>query len=131
MEADLISIYEGEGGGFISQESKEILTQMEERRNQLLLAKEETWRLKSRALWLASGDEITKFFHAYARGRKAENTIWSLRDEEGVIHHIFEDKARCGVNHFQNLFKAPAQASIAEVIRVAQLFPRFVEEEGN
>jgi len=131
VEADLISIYEGEGGGFISQESKEVLVQMEERRNQLLLAKEETWRLKSRAIWLASGDENTKFFHAYAKGRKAVNTIWSLRDEEGVTHHTFEDKARCGVNHFQNLFKAPAQASIAEVIRVAQLFPRFVEEDGN
>ena len=36
-----------------------------------------------------------------------------------------------GVIHFKNLFKAPNQASIAEVIRVAQLFPRFVEEEDN
>jgi len=131
VEAELLRIYEGEGGGLISQESKEHMTQLEERRNQLLLAKEETWRLKSRAIWLASGDENSKFFHAYARGRKAENTIWSLRDEEGVTHHTFEDKARCGVNHFQNLFKAPEQASIAEVIRVAQLFPRFVDDEGN
>ena len=48
-----------------------------------------------------------------------------------MTHLTFEDKARCGVNHFQNLFRAPEQASIAEVIRVAQLFPRFVDDGGN
>ena len=64
------------------------------------------------------GDDNTKNFHAYAIGRKVANTIWSLEDEEGT-HVSFEDKARCGVNHFQHLFKAPPQASIEEVIRMA------------
>ena len=59
------------------------------------------------------------------------NTIWSLLDEQGEAHSSFEGKAKIGVEHFKNLFKAPNQASIAEVIRVAQLFPRFVEEEYN
>ena len=35
------------------------------------------------------------------------------------------------MNHFESLFRAPAQASIAEVIRLAQMFPRFAEEEDN
>ena len=35
------------------------------------------------------------------------------------------------VEHFKNLFKAPVHASIADVIRLAQIFPRFVEEEDN
>ena len=60
-----------------------------------------------------------------------ENTIWSLQDEEGITHVSFEDKARCRVNHFQNLFKAPLQASIVEVIRMAQMFPCFVDDAGN
>lgn len=119
------------GGGLTSQESKEAMAYLEGRHDTLLLDKEETWRLKSRAIWLACGDENAKFFHAYARGRKAVNTIWSLRDEVGDTHYSFEYKARCGVTHFQNLFRAPEQASIVEVITVAQLFPRFVEEEGN
>ena len=55
---------------------------------------------------MESGDDNTKKFHAYARGRKVANTIWSLQDEEGSTHVSFEDKARCGVNHFQQLFKA-------------------------
>ena len=96
-----------------------------------MLEREESWRLKSRAIWLECGDENTKFFHAFARGRKAANTIWCLKDEEGLEHFDFEGKARCGVNHFESLFRAPAQASIAEVIRVAQMFPRFAEEEDN
>ena len=131
VEVDLLEIYEGEGGGFTSQESKEALTRLEGRRNTLLLEREEAWRLKSRAIWLECGDDNTKFFHAYARGRKVANTIWSLQDEEGSTHVSFEDKTRCGVNHFQQLFKAPQQATIKEVIRVAQMFPRFVDEAGN
>ena len=104
---------------------------LEGRRNTLLLEKEEAWRLKSWAIWLECGDENTKFFHAYARGRRAENTIWCLRDGAGLEHFDFDGKARCGVNHFENLFRAPALASITEVIRVAQMFPRFAEEEEN
>ena len=131
VEADLLAIYEGEGGGFSSQDSKEVLTRSEGRRNTLLLEREEAWRLKSRAIWLDCGDDNTKFFHAYARGRKVANTIWSLQDEEGSTHVTFEENARCGVNHFKQLFKAPLQATIEEVIRLAQMFPRFVDEGGN
>ena len=107
IEAELLLIYDGEGGGFLSHETKEDLSKLEVRRTTLLMEKEEAWRLKSRAIWLESGDDNTKFFHAYARGRKVANTIWSLQDEEGISHVSFEDKARCGVNHFQHLFKAP------------------------
>ena len=91
----------------------------------------ETWRPKSKDTWLECGDDNTKKFHAYARGRKVENTIWSLQDEEGTSHVSFEEKARCGVNHFQHLFKAPLQATIEEVVILAQMFPHFVDEAGN
>ena len=131
IEAELLHIYEGVGGGLLSLESKEAMVLLEGRRNSLLLDKEEAWRLKSRAIWLECGDENTKFFHAYARGRRVANTIWSLQDEEGNTHVTFEDKATCGVNHFQRLFKAPPHATIEEVIRLAQMFPRFVDEKDN
>ena len=52
-------------------------------------------------------------------------------DEHDATQSSFNEKARIGVAHFKNLFKAPPWASIVEVIRVAQLFPRFVEEEDN
>ena len=97
----------------------------------MLLEKEEMWRLKSRAIWLECGDEITKFFHAYARGRKAVNTVWSLKDDQGSTHDIFEGVASMGVEHFKKLYKAPVQASLVEVICIALVFPRFSDEEDN
>ena len=48
-------------------------------------------------------------------------------DEHGATQTSFDEKARIGVAHFKNFFKAPSQDSIFEVIRVAQLFPRFFE----
>lgn len=34
-----------------------------------------------------------------------------------------------GMRHFQSLFSNPGGISLAEIIRTAQAFPRFVEEE--
>lgn len=34
-------------------------------------------------------------------------------------------------DHFKNMFKEPHEVTIAQVIRVYQLFPRYVEEEEN
>ena len=48
-----------------------------------------------------------------------------------MIHDNFDGMASSGVEHFKNIFKAPVRASIAEVNRIAQLFPSFVEEEDN
>jgi hypothetical protein len=80
---------------------------------------------------LEAGDENSKFFHAYAKGRKAANSSWSLDNSLGEPQTTFEGMARVGMEHFQGRFGANNQANIAEVIRVAQLFPRFVEEEDN
>ena len=97
----------------------------------MLLEKEETHRLKSRATWLEAGDDNTKFFHDYAKGRKVANTIWSLDNSQGESQITFGGMSRTGVDHFHSLFRENNQATIAEVVIVAQLFPRFVEEDDN
>lgn len=102
---------------------------MQKRQNQILLDKEEERRLKSKAIWLKSGDENTSFFHNYAKGRKSVNTIWSLKDQEGWEVSSFSDLSGLGQRHFQRIFSDPGEATIAEVMRTAQCFPRFVEEE--
>ena len=61
---EIVDIMDMEGGGMLNQETKDTLVGLQGRRNTILLEKEETWRLKSRALWLACGDENTKKFHA-------------------------------------------------------------------
>lgn len=104
---------------------------MEKRRQDLLAQREEEWRLKSRVIWLKSGDENTKFFQAYAKGQKAANTIWEMKDRQGEMVSSFKGLASLGVDHFQSLFKAPAETSLVEIIQLAQTFPRFAEEEEN
>jgi hypothetical protein len=87
--------------------------------------------LKSRAIWLKSGDENTKFFQAYAKGRKCSNTIWHLKDQDGNQENTFEGMSRIGKKYFQELFRAENQATIEEVVRMAQYFPRFANDEDN
>ena len=83
------------------------------------------------AIWLKSGDENSKFFHQFSNGRKAINTIWSLKDQQGNQHHNFHQLAQMGIDHFRDLYKAPANTNLAEIIRVARLFPRFVDQEAE
>ena len=74
-------------------------------------------------LWLSCGDENTKFFQAFARGRKIVNTIWDLRDWVGEEVSSFEGLAKLGTEHFCELFKAQEGSSIAEIVQVDRLFP--------
>eukprot|EP00253_Pinus_taeda_P028916 PITA_28916 len=62
-------------------------------------------------------------------GRKSANTIWSLKDEEGRVVKSFSDLSGLGQRHFQRIFSDPGEATIAEVMRTAQCFPRFIEED--
>ena len=106
LEREISTIMDLEGGGYLDQVSKDSLVRLQGRRNSILLDKEETWRLKSRAIWFKCGDENTKKNHSYARGRKAMNTIWSLEDSLGRRFETFEDMVDIGVEHFHHLFQA-------------------------
>eukprot|EP00253_Pinus_taeda_P028876 PITA_28876 len=64
------------GLGYLTDDTKLQLMNLESQKAKILLEKEEQWRLKSRAIWLQVGDGNTKFFHNFANGRKASNTIW-------------------------------------------------------
>eukprot|EP00253_Pinus_taeda_P034819 PITA_34819 len=118
-----------ETNAYATQATKERIVALEKKREKILLEKEEEWRLKSRAIWLKAGDENTKFFHNYAKGRKAANTIWRLNDSEGRDVSSFETLSAMGKNHFKSLFSNPGGISLAEIIRTAQSFPWFVERE--
>jgi len=129
IKEKLMKLESVEEDGYSTQASKDRILFLEKRQSQILLEKEEEWRLKSRAIWLKSGDENTSFFHKYAKGRKSVNTIWSLKNEEGREVSSFSDLADLGQRHFQRIFSDPEVATLGEIIRTAQCFPRFVEEE--
>ena len=63
MENQINLLSEEEGVGFAPLQAKTDLLRMEERSNRLIKEKEEMWRLKSRAVWMKSGDENNFFFN--------------------------------------------------------------------
>jgi hypothetical protein len=101
---------------------------VELQRRTILVEKEALWHLKSQAIWLACGDENTKFFHYFSKGRKMNNTIWSLTQRDGQLFNTFEGISSLGISHFKYLFKAQPGSSIGEIVKEARLFPRYLED---
>ena len=62
------------------------------------------------------GDDNTKLFQAFAKGKRQKNTIWELKKENNETANIFEDLVEIGKKYFENIFKEDQQATIAEVI---------------
>lgn len=103
---------EGEGTGFFSKGDKEGLIQFEKRIRDLLEEIEESWWLKKKALWISCGDENTKFFQDFTRGRKLKNMIWELHNNDEETMSTFEGLSNLGVGHFKNIFKSQGESLI-------------------
>eukprot|EP00253_Pinus_taeda_P033090 PITA_33090 len=128
----IITSYDDSSDGiFPNQESKEHYTSLVTKRSQILKEREESWRLRSRAIWLIEGDDNTKLYHKFANGRKAINTIWELRDEQNQIITSQRNLARLATDHFKGIYRAPREANILEIMRVVEKFPRFVLQEDS
>jgi hypothetical protein len=65
------------------------------------------------------------------KGGKISNTIWSLTDNSGRKISSFDGLAHLAKSHLQNPLRANNQANITDVVRLAQFFPSFVNEEEN
>ena len=59
---------------------------LESEYNKHLLAEEEPWCQKSRAIWIQSNDKNTIFFHRFASHRRNNKNIWEIKDENGMVH---------------------------------------------
>ena len=46
------------------------------------------------------GDDNTKYFQAFAKGRKQQNTIWELKNENNETTNNFEDLVDTGKKYF-------------------------------
>jgi hypothetical protein len=84
---------------------------------------EETkWRFKIHAIWLAEGDNNTKFLKKYATNRRKFNHIWELIGPNGSQVSSFKDLAHTCIQHFQSLFKESDVANIREIMKVLDYF---------
>eukprot|EP00253_Pinus_taeda_P029489 PITA_29489 len=129
IESELSALTDEQGLGFISAEDKGRLIELENQKAYILKEREESLRLRSRAIWLQIGDEKSKFFHSYAKGRKVSNTIWQLPTPEGDMVDSFNKLAHLGITHFRGLYKSPQESNLPDIINIARHFPRFVEED--
>ena len=105
VNSELAQLEDPEGGGYASIDSRNKIKELEASRRNILQLREESWRLKSRALWLQAGDENTKFFQNYAKGRKMANSIWEMPKGNDELASSFEDIASLGTNYFKDLLK--------------------------
>ena len=80
---------------------------------------------------MASGDYNTKLFQSFEKGRKMQNTIWELKNSNNEMCSSSEYLARINKSHFETLFKAENQETIAKVIQISQFFPNQISEEDN
>jgi hypothetical protein len=99
---------------------------LEAERACILRADEDRWRLKSRALWLSSGDNNTRFFHQFASHRRNKKFIWDLESEDGSLLNRTEDIKQEAHKHFQSFYQEDMQISLQDQIEIAQLFPQMV-----
>ena len=73
-----------------------------------------TSQLKIHTKWAFHGDSNSKFFHALASGRRNQNTIWSLLDEDGGIVEEETALKELGLSHFSQIFYDDKQTGLLE-----------------
>jgi len=79
--------------------------------------------LRSRALWLASGDTNTKYFHNFASHNRVKKYIWDIKGENGetVNDHALIKKEVA--TYFNNFYKAPNNLNTIEQCKLIDYFP--------
>lgn len=126
IETEIANMEDEHGRGYQCSEHKDHLTSLATQRDKILKDREESWRPRSRVIWLQEGDNNTKFYHKFANGCRVINTIWQMTNKQGIRVHSFRHLASLTTSQFMNLYKAPPNASLAKIVRVSQLFPCFM-----
>ena len=83
--------------------------------NDLLDKEEIMWQQRSRVQWLGLGDRYTKYFHSKSSERRKKNTIFGLRDENGIWSDNIESIAVVAVSYFEKLYTTSLPSCISEV----------------
>ncbi|GER31074.1 RNA-directed DNA polymerase-like protein [Striga asiatica] len=78
---------------------------------------ENYWRLKSRALWLKSGDRNTRYFHAHTAQRRKRNIISKLKTSSGQISDNQHSMAAHITGFYSNLFTSDGSRGGAELLQ--------------
>eukprot|EP00253_Pinus_taeda_P024453 PITA_24453 len=92
---------------------------------------EEYWRLKSRSLWLNSGDRNTSYFHKQCRARLSRNHIAEITSSSGQVFKGFAQIQEAATNHFRKLLSAERNGEEEDELDFLSVIPSLVSEEAN
>jgi len=81
LEEELQSLYQVSLADLKNMGIYDRIKTKEGERHLLLKAEEDSWRQKSRAIWLNCGDHNSNCFHHYASDQKNRKQIWELLSE--------------------------------------------------
>jgi hypothetical protein len=96
------------------------------------LRDEETiWRIKSRSLWLHSGDKNTTFFHKQARVRQWKTKLEEIKTPTGETIQDFEEIKQHATRFYSQLYMKSRDLDVDMRNKFISHLPQLVSEEDN
>ena len=83
-----------------------LLKELGNKKKEILLMEEISWKLKSRITWLREGNQNTKFFHKSATDRRNRNAIWWVNEMDGSFAITNAEIQAEAYRHFSNFYQA-------------------------
>ena len=130
LDQDIETLLSSSLSGILSHEDQLALNQLRTKKKKMQDHYLLTWKLKSRTKWALLGDSNTKYFHAIASGRRNQNTIWSLDDEEGNCIKDELALKEMGKKHFAHIFCDDKQTCLLTPLQVVSLYPSMISQDN-
>ena len=129
LDEDINSLLSNSSSGILSHDEQTSLSQLRREKNKILEHYLLTWQLKSRTKWALEGDSNTKYFHALASGRRNQNAIWALEDEDGRCVEEEVGLKELGLRHLSHIFRDDKQTCILDQLKVVMFYPSMLSSE--
>jgi hypothetical protein len=97
----------------------------------MMQTEEETWRLKSRSIWLQAGDRNTKFFHRQAKARLWKNKIDEIKGVNGITCRGQNQLKSTAKEHFEKLYTEDGEGDIEAQESLLHNIPTLITQEDN
>eukprot|EP00253_Pinus_taeda_P022851 PITA_22851 len=88
----------------VTKEELEKEAKLQQSFHKACLAEKEYWRLKSKSLWLKSGDRNSSFFHKQTQAKKSHNSISEIKYDNYVLKDFTSIK-KAASDHFEQLYR--------------------------